>query len=609
MNGIFFSSGLGRWSAAAVGLAMCCGAARADVVVDNDAATLTGTWTPSTFQTNYYGSNYLVAASTGASAVWQPNLPSAGLYNVYYYLPDGTSDRTAKAHFRIDYQGGSKTYSVNERRDGGKWVWLDAVNFAQGTTGKVTLTDPGGQGFVIADAVKFVPANVFTVTNTAKQTILGLGVEIQNDSISSGNAGLPTQVEGIPHDLVPEERTRLYKDLLAGFRYARLAMGLYYRGLSAERTIGPRYPTQNADLAELIAQSGMEGVAAEYWSPAPGWKTNNEYGNGGRLKSFGPEFLGRFGDNVVAELQQLQNNGIPVVMWGLQNEPLQSAPYSSMLYSRSQYYQTFKVVAPKVRAAFPNVLIHGNSQDGQHELGNGVGPIASDPVTLSYLDAWTWHAIGTDSSTQMKAQTNTAGKMVFNNEFEYLRDGTSPERMLNTAQSLMNWMTFSDSPTWFWLHALKPAGDSVADGYGLGVWRLPTDGDTTHWPNVQAGHWDYISNNYNAVAGFLSYMPWNSVRYAVTERVVSGDQRVMAWKTPEGKLVFAVTNRTGLPTGYRVSLPASKNFSGYLFDSTHRNQSQADGTGQYKGKPLGPKSGSTLDIVIPNLGIQFWVEN
>ena len=601
--------------AAGLTLAMWCGGARADVVVDNSAATATGTWTSSTVQPNYYGSDYVFAASAaaGATMVWRPNLPTAGRYNVYYYLPDGLADRTTTANFRIDYQGGAyKLYSVNERATpGGKWVLLDTLDFASGTTGKVTLTNPGGQGIVIADAVKFVPASVFTVTNTAKQTILGLGVEIQNDSIGSGNNGMPTVVEGIPHDLVPSERTRLYNDLLKGFRYARLAMGLYYRGLTPDqKTIGPRYTGQNTDLVELITQSGMEGVAAEYFSPGPGWKSNNNWVQGS-LKQFDATFLGQFGDNAVAELQQLQNASIPVKMWGLQNEPTATAPaYSSAVYTRDNYYQTFKVVAPKVRAAFPNVLIHANSQDGANELGGPYpGPIFSDSTTAAYVDAWTIHNVGSDSYEQQSLHPSATGKPMFSNEYEYLDGNTSPARLVNTAQSIMNWMTFANSPSWFWLHALKPAGDSIAMGYGLGVWRKPADTDFTHWPNVQSGYFDYIPTNYNAIAGFLSYMPWNSVRYDVTEGAVSRDQRVMAWKTPAGKLVFAVTNRTGQDTGYRVNLPSSKNFTGYLFDSTPRNVTQADGTGQYKGKPLGPKSGSVLDLQIPDLSIQFWVEN
>jgi len=598
-----------------------CASAYADVIVDNTQATFTGTWTTSTYQPNYYGTNYAYSASSasGASATWTPNLPSAGQYSVYYYLPNGAGDRAVAAQFTISYQGGSQTYSVNEQAMGGTWILLGTQAFAAGTSGSVKLINQGNQGYVIADAIKFVPyqAAVYTITNTPRQTILGLGVEIQNDSIGSGNNGLPDAVQAIPHDLVASERTRLYGDMLKGFRYARLAMGLYYRGLSADqKTIGPRYSSQNADLSELIQQSGIEGVAPEYWSPAPGWKTNNSYVNGGTLQSFDPTFLDSFGNNVVAELQQLSNAGISISIWGLQNEPPVTASYSSCTYTDQTYYQTFKVVAPKVRAVFPNVLIHGNSWNGQDELvtnRTGPGPLASDPQALSYLDAWTWHRVGNDSNDQI-SNVNTftgsaSGKIVFNNEFEYLDGQTSTARLVNTAQSVMNWMTFENAPTWFWLHALKPSGDSVAYGYGLGVWRIPSDTDFTHWPNLQAGYWDYIPQNYNALAGFLAYMPWNSVRYDVNESSVSGDRRVMAWKTPAGKLVFAVTNRTGADSSYQVVLSSSKTFTGHLYDSTPRNQVQADNTGQYLGKPVGTITGTTLNLTIPNLSIQFWVED
>src|SRR5947209_5221930 len=66
--------------------------------------------------------------------------------------------------------------------------------------------------------------------NQPAQVILGLGYEIQSDSIGSDNHGLPEKVVAVPHDLRPEERERFYRDMLKGFRYCRLAMGLYLRG-------------------------------------------------------------------------------------------------------------------------------------------------------------------------------------------------------------------------------------------------------------------------------------------------------------------------------------------------------------------------------------------
>ena len=63
------------------------------------------------------------------------------------------------------------------------------------------------------------------------QTIWGLGIEVQSDSIGSGNNGLPeSQVRSVPYGLEESERERLYTEMLRGFRYLRMAGGLYYRG-------------------------------------------------------------------------------------------------------------------------------------------------------------------------------------------------------------------------------------------------------------------------------------------------------------------------------------------------------------------------------------------
>lgn len=106
-----------------------------------------------------------------------------------------------------------------------------------------------------------------------EQTILGLGFEIQSDSIGSANLGLPDKVVAVPHDLTPGERARFYRDMLKGFRYCRLAMGLYLRGLDAEKKhVTERYPGQMRDLKEMAAAAGLDGFAPEYWSPAPYWK-------------------------------------------------------------------------------------------------------------------------------------------------------------------------------------------------------------------------------------------------------------------------------------------------------------------------------------------------
>jgi O-glycosyl hydrolase len=579
-----------------------------EIVVDNDAATSAGTWSVSTSRPNFLGSNYSTRPSSGTGANWirwTPSLPEAGRYAVYYRLPDGQTNRAPDARFEVTSTTGTQVVRVDERQaSNGEWMSLGMFTFAAGTSGYVTLSDQATGSYVIADAIKFVRTDhTYTIrTDLRRQTILGLGVEVQADSIGSGNNGLPEKASGVPHDLTTLERTRFYQEMLKGFRYVRLAMGLYIRGLTFDgQNIVERYAGQLAELREMIQQSGIEGASVEYWSPGPAWKNTNSF-VGGSLKQFDDVFLSDFSDSVVRDLRNLIDNGIPVTMFGLQNEPKASysKAYSYTTYTDQQYYDAFRHVAPKVREAYPKVLIHNDSQGGQ--TGMGAKLIQADPIALSYIDAWTWHRIGTSADEQITDRltfnSNRFDRPVFNNEFEYLSGGTSVDRMLNTAQSIMNWMTFENAPTWFWLHALKPTYNSEGEGYALGLWRPDDDDDFTKYTGIDKGHFDYVKTNWHAVAGFLKYMPWNSVRYHVDEGVMRTNQRIMAWRSPAGKLTIAVTNRSKAAFTFDIGLlSATSRFTGHRYDATLADVN------------LGSLSGAALPVTVPAYSIEFWVEN
>ena len=74
----------------------------AETIVDNDTATVGGSWTGSATQPNYYGTNYVFRPSggTGANTVrWTPRLTEPGRYFVYYRLPDGLANRAPDAAY------------------------------------------------------------------------------------------------------------------------------------------------------------------------------------------------------------------------------------------------------------------------------------------------------------------------------------------------------------------------------------------------------------------------------------------------------------------------------------------------------------------------------
>lgn len=439
--------------------------------------------------------------------------------------------------------------------------------------------------------------------DSPKQIIEGLGVEIQSDGFGPNYVnGDP--IRGVPHELTVPERERL-AEVLTGFRYLRLAMGLWFRGTTPDlKNIVERYPGQLQSIKDLIAGAGMEGISMEYWSPAPYWKSTDDF-RWGSLKNYTPAFLGEFGDAVVRDIEYLKNNGVTISTWGLQNEPGHPnvGNYSHAYYTPANYLATFKAVAPKVRAVLPDAEIIVDADNGN--VG-GIGTlIRADAAAMNYVDAWVYHRIGADANTliegQSRYQAGSMNKPIYQNEYEYFVhqvERTSGEwRMVNTAQSVMNWMTFINSPKWYWLHALKPTTEISWEGFGLGVWRPLHDNNFNRFPHLANGTFELNWRNYNALAGFLEHMPWDSRRYAVDEAEVLYNQRIMAWKKPDGKYVYAVTNRSGKPFQFNIAMDTNRSFTGYRYD---RDAISVE---------LPVQSGANHSITLAPWSIEFWVEN
>jgi O-glycosyl hydrolase len=466
------------------------------------------------------------------------------------------------------------------------------------------------------------PEGNYTVhPNQPRQVIKGFGFEIQSDSIASGNKGLPEDTTSVPHDLTPDERTRFYKEMLKGFRYVRLAGGLYWRGLDADKKqFQGRWPEQLPELRDMIQQAGIEGASFEYWSPAPYWKANNSLegwrgkGTENVLRCFGrnfrddpdyhgdvDRFLSNFAQACRNDLQTLKDNGIPISFWGLQNEPFANTPYSSCIYGTATYSRTFKAVAPMIRAFDPNIAIIADT--GPSWKFSYVRPVVDDPKTSSLVDDLVIHHVGTDSNDEFPPP-EPSGKPRFENEYEYLDGPTSPDRCLNTVQDIMNWFQVAEAPTWFWIHALKPIGNSEASGYSLGFWRpLHEEKPVTDpkFKDLQPGHWTWNNYNWFAVGSFIRHMPWNCQAVDVTEEVRDNDLRILAFKRPDGKLTIVLSNRSGSPHTFHVDT----GLQGAVFQGSRYSPANAGKNCQ--GAPIiGTLTGGVISPQLQDRTWEFW---
>lgn len=457
-----------------------------------------------------------------------------------------------------------------------------------------------------------------------KQTIKGIGFEIQSDSIASGNSGLPEAFTSVPHDLVPSERERFAKEMLKGFRYCRLAGGLYYRGTDPEgKFLQGRWPEQLPELKQMLTTAGVDGVSLEYWSPAPYWKANNAYVGGdhatNRLRCFGPafgddpvykgdaaRFLKDFGDALVHDIRHLREQGIRVSMWGLQNEPrdkMGRPDYSRCGYNRDEYGKVFRAVAPAVRTFDPKIELIADSWELKY-----AEPLMADPSTKNLIDALVLHHVGSNANEVPKTVAAARakfgnGKPLFQNEYEYLAGPTSPARCLNTVLHIMNWFQIGEAPTWFWIHALKPIGNAEASGYSLGFWRPTNDTnpqDNPKFPGLKPGHWTWNKYNWNAVGSFVRRIPWDSRAVGVLEAGQDPDLRILAFKKPDGKLTIALANRSfGEHTFHMNTGLTNATFKGFRY-------TPEDAGKDCMGVEIGTLKGGTIAPKLADMTWEFW---
>ena len=131
------------------------------IVVDDEVATRRGEWTNSRSNGPWVGAGYShdgAKADGRASVRYTPDLPKAGRYEVRAYSTPHPN-RATNTPIVVHSSEPERTVRVNQRqptKDGGPIV-VGIFSFAAGREGWVEIRNDGADGFVIADAIQFVP--------------------------------------------------------------------------------------------------------------------------------------------------------------------------------------------------------------------------------------------------------------------------------------------------------------------------------------------------------------------------------------------------------------------------------------------------------------------
>ncbi len=245
------------------------GTGGAEIILDNTSAvgvTITGDWISATTAAGYYGTNYLQDGNVdkGTKSVrYTPDIPVAADYTVYLRWTAG-SNRASNVPVDVIHAGGTATSVVNQRVNGGAWISLGVRSFAAGTGGSVLIRTTDTNGFVIADAVRFVrvaagsdttapsvPAdlsasgvgeNAFTLSWTASTDNVGVtGYEVFIDGVSRGTVTAATaSVSGLTPNTTYSATVRA-RDAAGNWSEASSPLSVTTAGSAAD-TVAPSSP-------------------------------------------------------------------------------------------------------------------------------------------------------------------------------------------------------------------------------------------------------------------------------------------------------------------------------------------------------------------------------
>lgn len=131
-----------------------------EVVVDSRGSGVTraGTWLASTAVAGYWGTDYEHDDNTAKGVCrmrFRPALPAAGSWQVQLRWT-ANPNRASNVPVDVEHAGGTTPHTVDQRSRGGQWVPLGTYAFAAGTGGSVLIRTEGTDGYVVADAVRFV---------------------------------------------------------------------------------------------------------------------------------------------------------------------------------------------------------------------------------------------------------------------------------------------------------------------------------------------------------------------------------------------------------------------------------------------------------------------
>ncbi|MBB5867797.1 O-glycosyl hydrolase [Allocatelliglobosispora scoriae] len=334
-------------------------------------------------------------------------------------------------------------------------------------------------------------------------------------------------------------------------------------GLSIVRTgispVSTEWPTQvNALKTAKSYGSGVKILASPWTAPAA-WKTNNSRVNGGKLKT---DYYDDYANHLNSYVQYMRNQGVPIDVTSVQNEPDWHPDYDSMDWSGTEL-QTF--ACTQGAKVLNTRLMVAEAVNLNYSYTN---PTLNDACARNNIGYIGGHLYGTESAGRLApyALAGQYGKPVWMTEWNFHEADGSGSNIWGNPANLAAWNETLDDIMRTVHKSMESNWSAYIWWYGKRYYSFIGDGEAAYGTTAGAP----LKRGY-AFSQFAKYVRPGYQRIALTKSSKASPLEVTAYQS-DGKITLVILNRSaGAVNNAVIQAPRNVTRAEYYLTSQNAN--------------------------------------
>jgi O-glycosyl hydrolase len=322
-----------------------------------------------------------------------------------------------------------------------------------------------------------------------------------------------------------------------------VGLGANQLGLSIVRTgispVSGEWPTQvNALKTAKSSGSGVKILASPWTAPAA-WKTNNSRVNGGKLKT---DYYDDYANHLNSYVQYMRDQGVPIDVTSVQNEPDWHPDYDSMDWSGTELRNFVRDQGAKVQNTELMVAEAVNLNYGYTD------PTLTDATARNNIGYIGGHLYGTEDSGRLKPYTlaDQNQKPVWMTEWNFHEADGSGSNIWGNPGNQAVWNETLDDIMRTVHKSMESNWSAYVWWYGKRYYSFIGDGESAYGTTAGAP----LKRGY-AFSQYSKYVRPGYQRVALTKSSKAAPLEVTAYQGG-GKVTLVILNRSNSAVGNAV---------------------------------------------------------